>query len=160
MAGINLKDFLANNEDYVDNTNKLREKKHGMLIKEAIGDIEKVRKETGDLYKTDIELFKNKCTDKNIFLYNNYFDIFNKVCTNDIDLNIMEEFISVLRLIEEELIDQHEGSVKIGELLKKLYVDSALRKGDKLDKSNPAEVKVFKESKDISWKEYKKLHTD
>ena len=159
MSGIDLKDFLANS-DYVDNTNKLREKKHGKLIKEAISDIEQIRSETGELYKTDIELFKNKCTDKNIFLYNNYFDIFNKVCTKEIDLNIMEEFISVLRSIEEELIDQHEGSVKIGELLKRLYVDSALRKGENINKNNPTEVKVFKESKDISWKQYKKLNTE
>tara|TARA_B100000927_G_C16390763_1_gene439237 strand:+ start:40 stop:522 length:483 start_codon:yes stop_codon:yes gene_type:complete len=160
MSGIDLKDFLANNNDYVDNTNKLREKKHGKLIKEAISDIEEIRKETGELYKTDIELFKNKCTNKNVFLYNNYFDIFNKVCANEIDLTIMDEFISVLRSIEEGLLDQHEGSVKIGELLKKLYVDSALRKGEKLDKSNPTEVKVFKESKDISWKQYKNMNSE
>lgn len=159
MSGIDLKDFLANSDDYVDNTNKLREKKHGKLIKEAISDIEAIRSETGELYKTNIELFKNKCTDKNIFLYNNYFDIFNKVCTKEIDLNIMDEFISVLRSIEEELMDQHEGSVKIGELLKRLYVDSALRKGENIDKTNPTEVKVFKESKNISWKQYKKLNT-
>lgn len=156
---MDLKNFLANS-DYVDNTNKLREKMHGKLIREAIDDMENVRRETGDLYKTDIELFKNNCIKKNAFLYNNYFDIFNKICNNEIDLNIMDEFISVLRSIEEGLIDQHEGSVKIGELLKKLYVDSALRKGEILDKKNPGEVKVFKESKDISWKQYKNLNTD
>tara|TARA_B100001564_G_C20319855_1_gene525225 strand:+ start:182 stop:664 length:483 start_codon:yes stop_codon:yes gene_type:complete len=160
MSGIDLKDFLANSDDYVDNTNKLREKKHGKLIKEAIQDIEEIRAETGDLYKKDIEMFKNKCTNKNTFLYNNYFDIFNKVCTQEISLTIMDEFISVLRSIEEGLLDQHEGSVKIGELLKRLYVDSALRKGENIDKINPTEVKVFKESKDISWKQYKNMNIE
>ena len=156
---MDLKNFLANS-DYVDNTNKLREKMHGKLIKESIDDIETVRKETGDMYKTNIDLFKNTCIKRNAFLYNNYFDIFNKVCNNEIDLSIMNEFISVLRSIEEGLMDQHEGSVKIGELLKKLYVDSALRKGEKLDKNNPKEVKVFKKSKDISWKQYKNLSSE
>lgn len=156
---MDLKNFLANS-DYVDNTNKLREKMHGKLIKQAIDDIEIVRGETGELYKTDIELFKNNCIKRNTFLYNNYFEIFNKVCNNEIDLNIMGEFISVLRSIEEGLVDQHEGSVKIGELLKKLYVDSALRTGEKLDKKNPTEAKVFKESKDISWKQYKNLNSE
>lgn len=157
---MDLKDFLSNSDDYVDNTNKLREKKHGKLIKDAISDIEEIRKETGELYKTDLELFKNKCTDKNVFLYNNYFDIFNKVCANEISLTIMDEFISVLRSIEEGLMDQHEGSVKIGELLKRLYVDSALRKEEKIEQENPREVKVFKKSKDISWKQYKNLNTE
>ena len=160
MPGMDLKDFLSNSDDYVDNTNKLREKKHGKLIKDAISDIEEIRKETGELYKTDLELFKNKCTDKNVFLYNNYFDIFNKVCANEISLTIMDEFISVLRSIEEGLMDQHEGSVKIGELLKRLYVDSALRKEEKIEQENPREVKVFKKSKDISWKQYKNLNTE
>ena len=156
---MDLKDFLANS-DYVDNTNKLREKKHGKLIREGINDIEETRNETGELYKTNIELFKNKCTDKNAFLYNNYFDIFNKVCTKEVNLDIMNEFISVLISIEEGLMDQHEGSVKIGELLKKLYIDSALRKGEKIEKENPREVKVFKKSKDISWKQYKNLNIE
>ena len=31
-------------------------------------------------------------------------------------------------------VDQHEGSVLVGKLLKELYVDSALRRSENLDK--------------------------
>ena len=77
-----------------------------------------------------------------------------------IKLGTMGEYGTPNIDIEEGLLDQHEGSVKVGELLKKLYVDSALRKGEKIDKSNPTEVKVFKESKDISWKQYKNMNSE
>ena len=76
-SNLDLNKFLEGS-DYVDNTAKLRDAKHSKLIRECINDIEKVRKETGDLYKRNIEKFKGKCNEKNNFLFMNYFTIFNK----------------------------------------------------------------------------------
>ena len=40
----------------------------------------------------------------------------------------------MLSEIEDGNLDQHEGSVKVGRLLKELYIDSAMRQGEKMDK--------------------------
>ena len=52
---------------------------------------------------------------------------------NEINLDILLQFIDVLRDIENGTIDQHEGSFKVGKILKELYIDTALRKEQKLD---------------------------
>ena len=92
---------------------------------------------------------------------NNYFDLFNRVAANEIDLDIMENFLKVLKKIEDGEIDQHDGSVEIGKLLKTLYIDSALKRGDNLDKKYNAEKKEVpkQETKNISWKQYKQKYT-
>ena len=82
-------------------------------------------------------------------------DIFNKVTANEIDLNMMDQFLNVLSKIENNDIDQHEGSVMVGEILKRIYIDSALKKGEKLDNINKKEKVVIKKPINISWKQYK-----
>ena len=159
-SNLDLNKYLSgDNSEYVDNTNKLRTAKHSMHIRMNINEIEKLRAETGDLYKTNIEEFKNKCFQRNSFLYNNYFEIFNRVTKKEMNLLIMNEFLNVLQKIEEGEIDQHEGSVKVGELLKELYIDSALKRSNELDKENPKEGTSYKEAKSISWKQYKNMNT-
>ena len=63
----------------------------------------------------------------------------------------------VLNLIETEKVDQHEGSVMVGKILKELYVDSALRRSENLDKEHEAENIPKEDGKKINWKEYKAL---
>jgi hypothetical protein len=58
-------------------------------------------------------------------------------------------------MIEEEKVDQHEGSVLVGKYLKELYVDSALRRADNLDNQNTHTETEYRESKNISWKMFK-----
>jgi hypothetical protein len=59
------------------------------------------------------------------------------------------------------MVDQHEGSVAVGKLLKELYVDSAMKTADNIDKRNNAEPVAAKaEFKPISWREYKVVHRD
>ena len=152
---IDLKQMLGNNDEYVDNTNKIRNLKHSSLIRQNIKDISLLRSKHFDLFESNIEEFKSICNKKNSFLYNNYFDIFNKVTANEIDLNMMDQFLNVLSKIENNDIDQHEGSVMVGEILKRIYIDSALKKGEKLDNINKKEKVVIKKPINISWKQYK-----
>ena len=67
--------------------------------------------------------------------------------------------LAVLKAIEDEKVDQHEGSVLVGKVLKELYLDSAVRHGQNLDKmyeaSQPPKPEVVPE-KPISWKEFKR----
>ena len=81
---------------------------------------------------------------------------------NNIDLNLLAHFLVILRKIENNEITQHEGSVMIGKVLKEIYVDSALREGQKTDLKNKKNSKVQKKPitafKNISYKDYKQIH--
>jgi hypothetical protein len=102
--------------------------------------------------------FKELCRNKCSFLYNNYTNIFNKLINDELDLQILSQFLQVLYAIEESHIDQQEGSVIIGKLLKELYIDSALKHSTKIDLLNDEKVNVDRIviNKGISWNEYKK----
>ena len=102
------------------------------------------------------QILSNQCN----FLFTNYTDIFNKLKKDEIDLTILTKFISVLERIENKEIDQHEGSYLVGQLLKELYIDSALKKSETLDKKNAKldqgkENKILKPKHSISWKQFK-----
>jgi len=60
-------------------------------------------------------------------------------------------------MIEDSKVDQHEGSVMVGKLLKKLYVDSATKHLDRMDEIRDSEKVKPSEGKPISWSDYKKL---
>ena len=62
------------------------------------------------------------------FLYNSYTNLFNRVIKDELDLEIMTKLLIVLKMIENGKINQHEGSVMVGKVLKELYVDSALKR--------------------------------
>ena len=152
---LNLK-ALIDETNCEDNTDTIRSVKHSVKIRNDIRQLERIKKNHSDLRKTDPEAFFNICQTQCIFLFNNYMDIFNKVYNDEIDLLIMTKLLGVLKLIEDKKVDQHEGSVLVGKLLKELYIDSALKRSDKLDKeikNDDFNLKI--EPKPISWKEYK-----
>ena len=63
-------------------------------------------------------------------------------------------------MIEDGEIAQHDGCVMVGTILKEMYIDSALKKADKLafdSEQNIKEKNVVKvEPVKISWAEYKR----
>ena len=68
--------------------------------------------------------------------------------------------MDALELIEKGDTDQHEASVKVGVYLKKLYVDSAIKKTEKMDIENSDKNNnVLNEIIEISWNEYKQKNT-
>jgi hypothetical protein len=152
---LNLK-TLIDETNCEDNTETIRNVKHSVKIRNDIRQLERIKKNHSDLRKTDPEAFFTICQTQCIFLFNNYMDIFNKVYNDEIDLLIMTKLLSVLKLIEDKKVDQHEGSVLVGKLLKELYIDSALKRSDKLDKETKNDDYNLKvDPKPISWKEYK-----
>lgn len=68
--------------------------------------------------------------------------------------------MNVLRLIEDGELEQEEGSVMVGTLLKEMYIDAALKKADKLGgnknqgKKEEKEKMEVKAAVNISWKEW------
>lgn len=156
---LKLDELIRNTEEYVDNTEKIRELKHSKKLIASVGIIEMLKIQYSDIKNKDMNVFSNICKEKCPFFYNNYTEIFNKLINDEIDLQTLSQFLQVLQAIEQSKIDQQEGSVIIGELLKKLYVDSALKKAAKLDLMNNENKKENEKEiidRGISWKEYKK----
>ena len=151
----------ANNVE--DVTEDIRNKRHSNLIKQDVTNMLNIKEKYSRLEKSNPKQFDNMLVSKCKFLFINYTDIFNKVKKNEIDLTILWEFLSILGQIENGEIDQHSGAYQVGNLLKKIYIDSALKKADKLEKKNSkTKKKVNKPNikKNINWKEYKKLYLD
>jgi len=76
---------------------------------------------------------------------------------DEIDLKILNKFLNVLRRIEDGEIDQHDGSYLVGQLLKELYVDSALKKADKLEEQNKVVEQPKHDTVKVSWKQFKNI---
>ena len=131
-----------------DQTDIIRNLKHSSQLRENVTTMLKLKKQFSDPQ----EFAENAIRDC-YFLYLNYTDIFNKIKKDEIDITILFQFLDVLQKIEDGSIDQHEGSFEVGTLLKKIYVDSALKKADKLNESR--EEPVYLSGSSITWKQFK-----
>lgn len=144
---INLQKLVGEFESE-DNTEHIRKIKHSGKIRKDIESIERLKQSSSDVV-VSIE----SAMDVAPFLYTNYSDIFHRVVKGDLNLEIMGKVLSILALIEESRVDQHEGSVLVGRLLKEMYLDSAVRRADRLDEENPKEAP--EEGKAVSYKDFK-----
>jgi hypothetical protein len=158
---LNLNKLINESEDYQDNTDNIRKVKHSVKIRDDIQLIEDLKRKH---YKKDADGnvvvpddFLILCQNSAAFLFFHYTDIFNKVVKDEINLEIMYKFLLVLKMIEDGKVNQEEGSVAIGKLLKEMYVDSALKRGEKLDKQYPSETdEPTGPVHNISWKQWNK----
>ena len=153
---IKLKKLIGNFEgEYVDNTQQIRQLKHSELIRDDIRKLERLKLDHSEILKTAPLKFQEMAQQECFFLFSKYTDIFNKVLKNELDLDIMTQVLYVLKMIEEEKVDQHEGSVLVGKLLKELYIDSALKTSENLDKTHEESKSEMNRGKEISWKNWK-----
>ena len=148
---INLEKLIGKSDDYVDNTEKIRMLKHSDNIKLNVNKLIKLRENASNISN----IFLDQCAEECNFLFTNYIQIFNKVVKNELDIDMLNNFIECLKEIEDGTLDQNEASVKVGTILKEMYIDSALRKANKLDETNNNQLK--KEPKTISWNQFKMI---
>ena len=129
---------LIRDNDVADVTEAIRRRRHGPKLKAEIAAlydlVEKSKDEGNSVDDHDPE---RVC----FFLFSNYTDIFNKVKKGVIDRTMLELFIDKLITIEEGECGQHEAAVEIGKLLKKIYIDSALKNADTLHEGSTTQTK-------------------
>jgi len=139
-----------------DQTDLIRNLKHSQVLRNEINNMILIKAK----YRDNEAKITEECINECGFLYTYYTDIFNKVKKDEIDIHILNKFLDVLRQIEDGQLDQHEGSFLVGTLLKELYVDSALKKAEKLDaeaeKNNQNHPKSAENN--ISWKQFKRMN--
>ena len=155
-ARLQLQKMVGANADFVDQTEQIRQLKHSHLLLENINNLIMLKAK----YLDNPEQLHLEAVNECYFLFTYYTDIYNKIRKDEIDLKILFQFIDVLQKIENGLLDQHEGSFEVGTLLKKIYVDSALKKAEKLNanaNANENDNESVKPQVDISWKQFKHL---
>ena len=110
-----------------DNTAQIRRLQHSGQIRESVTRFLAFQKEIGGMPVDEMmEAAKGPC----FFLYQHYTDLYFKLVKGELDVSILHRMLDVLALIENEEVDQHEGSVLVGKILKEMYVDSARRRAD------------------------------
>jgi hypothetical protein len=142
-----------------NNTENIRKIKHSVLIRDDFRTIDSLKTSDAELRSRSQDDFVSLCQTKCPFLYNNYTDLFNRHVKDEIDLTIMTKLLTVLKLIEDGKTDQHEASVMVGKILKELYIDSAVKRADNLDKEHEDQKEKPVEGVSISWREYKDKKT-
>jgi hypothetical protein len=139
----------ANNVE--DQTEIIRQLKHSSILRENIKNMMMIKSRFSD--KTDIH---RECMATSSFLFQYYTDIYNKILQDEMNYELMDKFLNVLERIENGELDQHEGSFIVGTILKELYIDSALKRGEKLDKEYADTKPKPVEGKNISFTQWKR----
>ena len=117
-----------------DQTGLIRDLKHSHILRENVNNLVMLKAK----YSNDPDGLNLEAMVECNFLFNYYTDLYNK--------------------IEDGEMDQHEGSFEVGSLLKKIYVDSALRKAEKLNAVTGILEPEYKGPQvDISWKQFKQM---
>ena len=139
-----------------DQTELIRKLKHSQIFKHEINTMIMIKAK----YRDDPERINLECMSECNFLFTYYTDIYNKIKKDEIDINILNKFIDVLKQIEDGELEQHSAAFLVGTLLKELYIDSALKKANKLNEESDKNEDKLKQSQkepvNISWKQFKR----
>jgi len=150
-----------------ETTDKIRTLKHSSLIRKEVNTYLSLKRQYSRLAETNKTQFLNIVRTQCQFLFNNYTNLFNRLVKDELNLQILAMLLTILKRIEDGQLDQHEGSFEVGTLLKKLYIDSTLRRNEKRElkdkrrnkKKNRKKKKKKKNSKaKLTWEKYKALH--
>lgn len=164
---LHLQSFVGDISGYKDNTESIRRLKHSVPIRLDVCKIIALC-ERKDIAETELYAL---CVQDCPFMHTHYFDIFNRLVKGTLDVVVLYRMLIVLKLIEDGHLDQHEGSVKMGKILKEMFIDSAEReqtlrnqqwssitKEDGEEDGEPPVTPARNVGKlDFSWKEYKAL---
>jgi len=147
---------LIKTNNVEDQTGLIRELKHSVKLRNDVNSLLMIKQ----TYINDELRIQEESISQCSFLFMYYTDIYNKIKKDEINLQILFKFLDILEQIENNELDQHEGSFMVGTLLKELYIDSALKKADKLNKTNDNLIDSIKyiEPIQISWKQFKNIN--
>jgi hypothetical protein len=137
-----------------DTTDLIRQLKHSHVLRDNVNNLIMLKAK----YQNDPDQVHLEGMSECNFLFTYYTDIYNKIRKNEIDLKILFKAFDVLRDIEDGKIDQHEGAFAFGTLLKQIYVDSALKKAEKLNAESGEKEPEYKGPQvNVSWSQFKKM---
>lgn len=131
---LQLQKMVAAN-DAVDYTETIRQTRHSSIIRQEVKNLLKAKQTYSRLAKSNNSEFEKICLSRANWLFLNYPDIYNRVYKDELNIQILDALLNKLSDIENGKVGQHEASVEVGQILKEMYVDSALRKADKVEQA-------------------------
>ena len=144
--------------DAPETTQLIQKLKHSKKIKKDILQMNALKRRYKRLSFTNKDQYRQIMVKQCNFIFNHYTNIFNRLLKDQLDMNILMKFVSILERIENGDIDQHHGSFEVGKILKSLYVDSVLRQEKQMPKDKKKKIK--KPKNNISWRDFKKMKID
>lgn len=152
---------LINEHNVSDQTELIRKIKHSEQLRIDIDTLLRIKKEN-----VSENIIKLKGQEECPLLYNYYTDIFNRLRKDELSVDLMYSFLRILKRIENDEIDQHEASFQVGTILKEMYVDSALKREEKIKSIDNDNDNINNNNNDtytdksktqpISWSEWKR----
>jgi len=142
----------ANNVE--DQTELIRNLKHSQILRNEVNNMILIKAK----YRGDEEKIQVECVNECNFLFNYYTDIYNRLKKDELNVELFFKMLDVLKSIEEEELDQHEGSFKVGTILKEIYIDSCLKKAEKLEQNAEKTPEPKSADVQISWKQFKQFN--
>jgi hypothetical protein len=133
-----------------DQTAKIRDLKYSQPLREAIELLVEMKDTHSTLLKEDKASFEDMYLKRNPFLFYHFFELYNMLLKETLDMTILNKILNVLSDIEDGKYTQQEGSYAVGMLLKEIYIDTKL-------KETRETVHSYVEPKPIRWNEYKNL---
>jgi hypothetical protein len=120
-------DNLMRDEDIVHSTERIRELKHSSKIR---GDLERLMALRHEHTRATPEVFRRMVLARCPFMHEHYSDVLFKLIKNEVDINLIMRFVDLLAAIETGQLNQHEASFQVGTILKKIYIDSVLKRDE------------------------------
>jgi hypothetical protein len=138
---------------YVDSTNMIREFKHSRSMLSEIVNLRAIRQ----IYSDPVEL-RSQSFECAPFLANHFQSIFMRIVKGDLDLDILEKAVYILKDIEEGKFNQEEGAKKFSAMMLELYAQGIVKKEvetpPELTKSNDTTAPAPAPAT-FSWKDWK-----
>jgi hypothetical protein len=153
-------DKLMKNADTAGNTQRIRALRHGRKIQAQVRLLQELKVSHKDMALMDPAKYDRMVHSHCDFLWSNYMMIFNRLLRDEIDVDILNRFIETLIQVEDGEMDEFDASVKVGGILKELYLDSAIKRKEKQEDKDKllqaAEAgKKRRPARDISWSQFK-----
>lgn len=137
-----------------DSTNMIREFKNSPHMLSEITNLRAIRL----LYASDpsLQMRAFECAP---FLAQHFQSIFVRIVKGELDLDILERAVLILKDIEEEKFNQEEGAKRFSAMMLELYTQGMAKK-DAMEaaESTPSFPKTTKKEREITWKDWKKQY--
>lgn len=161
---LQLQNLISTNQ-VEDTTDLIRTLKHSHILRSQINELVSLVAmylDGGSDIDSDPSTFQWEAMTKCHFLFTYYTDLYNKIKNHEIDMAILYNALDVLHNIEEGNLDQHEGAFEFGQLLKEIYIDSALKKAEKLNRpstaADAATAVATTAAATITWSQFKSMN--
>lgn len=131
-------DSLIRDENIEQTTDRIRELKHSSRIR---GDLERFQELKRQHARATPEMFRKMALARCSFMHEHYTDVLFKLIKDEVDVKLVVRFVDILAAIEEGQLNQHEASFQVGTILKKIYIDSVLKRDELRKKEEEAKRK-------------------